>query len=108
MLKMLMLYVKSPLLQAVPEHFFDDVPPPKFMLGARVSWRPLPNQDCGVVTGIEYAPATHLNSWGWRYTVWLDARSPSARWIASDLAWEDDLILLQSDSHKESGEGDQP
>jgi len=41
---------------------------------------------------MEYAPFPDLDGWGWRYTVWLDARSPSARWISSDLAWEDDLV----------------
>ncbi|HEY9697673.1 MAG TPA: hypothetical protein V6D10_10450 [Trichocoleus sp.] len=81
-------------LNSLPADFPHHIPEPKFQLGDRVRWHPLPNEDFGTITGIEYAPADHLNSWGWRYTVWLDAHSPSRNWTMTDIAWEEDLEPL--------------
>ena len=77
-------------LMALPKGFPNNAPPPKFRLGDRVLLIP----DFGTVTGMEYAPAKHLKSWGWRYIILFDLRSPSYGWIGSDLAWEDDLRIL--------------
>jgi len=93
--------------QALPEGFPVDTPSPRFAVGMRASWQPLPSQDFGIITGMEYAPMPDFDGWGWRYTVWLDARSPSAQWIPSDLAWEEDLLLLTSGSPGEAVEATQ-
>lgn len=78
-------------LEHLPEGFPAAVPAPKFQLGDWVRWRPQPTADFGIVTGLHYAPAQHLQGWAWRYTVWLALSSPSQRWIRSDTAWETDL-----------------
>jgi len=82
------------ILVALPGKFPDNVPPPKLKIGDRVRWYPLPTQDFGIITGLEYAPTNRLPSWNWRYVVWLDARSPSYTWVSVDTAWEEDLEVL--------------
>jgi hypothetical protein len=78
----------------LPQDFPTGIPAPKLKLGNRVYWHLASAQDFGVVIGIEYAPAEHLSDWGWCYTIWLDARSPSSGWTQTDTAWEEDLELL--------------
>ncbi|HEY9631405.1 MAG TPA: hypothetical protein V6C84_29285 [Coleofasciculaceae cyanobacterium] len=77
----------------LPNNFPQDLPTPKFKIGDRVCWHPLPAQDFGIITGLEYAPAEHLQGWSWKYVVWLDPQSPSHEWTQQDSAWEDDLTL---------------
>ena len=76
---------------SLPKNFPTEIPEPQFQVGACVCWQPLPSQDFGIVTGLQYAPAEHLQAWHWRYVIWLDADSPSRRWTLSDTAWEEDL-----------------
>ncbi len=71
---------------------------PRFQLGDRVRFVPIPAEDFGIITGLQFAPAEHLQDWAWRYVVWLDDQSPSRAWTCSDLAREDDLQLLASTS----------
>lgn len=78
----------------LPQDFPVTVPPPKFQIGDRVRWQPQPTEDFGTITGLHYAPAQHLESWAWKYTVWLALSSPSQGWISSDSAWEPDLELV--------------
>ncbi|HEY9697117.1 MAG TPA: hypothetical protein V6D10_07640 [Trichocoleus sp.] len=92
-LKMVNLYSKATL-PVLPEHFPNQIAQPKLKIGDRVRWCPLPSEDFGIITGIEYTPAEHRDSWGWRYTVWLDAHSPSRNWTMTDIASEEDLELL--------------
>lgn len=75
-------------------NFPAQTPLPKFQLGDRVRFVPMPAEDHGIITGLQFAPAEHLQGWAWRYIVWLDDQSPSRAWTCSDLAWEDDLQLL--------------
>ena len=77
----------------LPEGFPAAVPLPKFQIGDRVRWQPQPTEDFGTITGLHYAPDHHLQSWAWKYTVWLSLSSPSHGWISSDMAWESDLEL---------------
>ena len=67
---------------------------PKYAIGDRVRFIPMPAEDFGIVTGFQYAPAEHLQDWAWRYTLWIDSQSPSYAWTPSDLAWEADLQRL--------------
>jgi hypothetical protein len=71
---------------------------PQFKIGDQVCWHPFPTSDFGMITGLEFAPAKHLQSWEWRYTIWLDPRSPSYGWIYTDIAWEQDLKLHSTTS----------
>lgn len=88
----------SPTSQALflPNDFPVQTSLPRFRLGDRVCFVPTPAADYGIVVGLQFAPAEHLQGWGWRYTIWLDPQSPSRAWTDSDLAWEADLQLLTS------------
>ena len=78
----------------LPQGFPQAASVPKFHLGDRVRSIPVPAEDSGIITGLQYAPAEHLQDWAWRYTIWLDPQSPSYAWTPSDLAWEADLQRL--------------
>ncbi|MBD2054644.1 hypothetical protein H6F88_01130 [Oculatella sp. FACHB-28] len=77
----------------LPEKFPHSTSAPKFNLGDQVCWHPLPSQDFGTIVGLQYAPASHLKAWSWRYLILLSPASPSRAWVQADLAWEDDLRL---------------
>ncbi|WP_242042140.1 hypothetical protein [Leptolyngbya sp. FACHB-541] len=77
----------------LPEKFPHTTSAPKFNLGDLVCWHPLPSQDFGTIVGLQYAPASHLKAWSWRYLILLSPASPSRAWVQADLAWEDDLRL---------------
>jgi len=90
-------YSSAPLhmrLSDLPKGFPATVPSPKFQIGDYVRWQPQPTEDFGIITGLHYAPAQPLQSWVWKYTVWLAPSSPSQHWIRSDMAWESDLELV--------------
>jgi hypothetical protein len=74
----------------LPRDFPSSISVPKYAIGDRVRFSP----DYGIVTGLQYAPAEHLQDWAWRYTLWLDPQSPRHAWTLSDVAWEADLQLL--------------
>ncbi|HEY9626100.1 MAG TPA: hypothetical protein V6C84_02255 [Coleofasciculaceae cyanobacterium] len=90
-------------IDALPENFPGYTPTPKFQIGDRVCWYPLPAQDFGIITGLEYAPAAHLQSWAWKYIIWLDRHSPSRLWVITDTAWETDLESLAAVTHPQIG-----
>lgn len=82
-------------------NFPQNIPTPAFQVGlSRVRWKQMPDCDWGLVTGMQYLWAEHLNSWQWRYHVVLDASSPSFQWIQSDWGWQDDLELLPADESR--------
>ena len=76
----------------LPKGFPQMSSAPRFQLGDRVRFVPLLAEAYGIIVGLRFAPAEHLQ--GWRYIIWLDLQSPSRVWTSSDLAWEDDLPLL--------------
>lgn len=78
----------------VPKGFPVFIQQPMFQLGDRIRWHPRPTADFGIITGLQYTPAPHLNTWAWKYTIWLDLDSPSHAWTTSDTAWEADLEKL--------------
>ncbi len=89
-------------LDDLPKDFPHHIPTPRFQLGDRVQWQPQPTQDFGTVTGIQYVPAPHLQTWAWKYIIWLDRHSPSRLWILTDTAWETDLEVLPATAHPET------
>ena len=78
----------------LPKGFPQMSSAPRFQLGDRVCFVPLPAEDHGIIIGLQFAPAEHLQDWSWRYTIWLDLQSPSRAWTDSDLVWKTDLQLL--------------
>jgi hypothetical protein len=92
-----------PAWQSLPQGFPDGIGSPRFNIGHHVHWNPLPSRDFGIVTGLEYAPADHLQAWSWRYVVRLDPQSPSSAWVLTDTAWEDDLELLMPEPTEPNG-----
>lgn len=78
----------------LPPDFPSNISTPKFHIGDRVRWQPIPSHDFGVVVGLHYIPAAHLQKWQWQYVVWLDLDSPSRGWIVRETAWEDDLEAM--------------
>jgi len=78
---------------------FPNVETPKFLYGDRLGWISTDDTtDWGVVIGRFYGFATHCCRWCWGYLIWLDPESPSAAWINSDTAWEDDLQPFDMES----------
>lgn len=76
---------------SLPTDFPLTILSPKFKLGDRVQWHPLPTQDSGIVIGIQYLPVPQHQTWAWKYTIWLDTSSSSRSWVNVDTAWEIDL-----------------
>ena len=76
----------------LPKGFPQMSSAPRFQLGDRIRFVPTSAEAYGIIVGLRFAPAEHLQ--GWRYIIWLDLQSPSRVWTSSDLAWEDDLPLL--------------
>lgn len=74
------------------QKFPHEIGQPKFVIGDRICFVPTSAEAYGIIVGLRFAPAEHLQ--GWRYIIWLDLQSPSRVWTSSDLAWEDDLPLL--------------
>lgn len=79
---------------SLPVDFPANLPTPRFQIGDRVRWHPIPAEDFGTIVGLIYAPAPNHSTWHWQYTVWLDADSPSRGWVSSEIAWEPDLELF--------------
>lgn len=94
----------------LPADFPANLPAPRFQIGDRVRWHPIPAEDFGTIVGLTYTPAPNHSTWHWQYTIWLDADSPSRDWVNSEIAWEPDLELLTdrgtptADSIGDSGE----
>lgn len=95
-------------LNALPADFPDHLPAPNFQIGERVQWRPQPTLDFGTITGLQYAPAHHIQTWAWKYIIWLDCHSPSRLWITTDTAWETDLEPLTTGTHPQVTLENQP
>jgi hypothetical protein len=75
---------------------FPHVEPPRFLVGDRLRWVAHgETTDWGVVIGRFYSFAHHHRHWAWCYLIWLDTDSPSATWVRADIAWEEDLELLE-------------
>ena len=78
---------------------FPDVEMPRFLYGDRLCW--ISNgetTDWGIAIGRFYGFAPHCCRWRWCYLIWLDPSSPSAAWVKSDIAWEDDLEPLEAEA----------
>lgn len=77
---------------------------PKFFIGDRVCWRPLPGEhdplEGGCVVGMKYWATAFAElpvlgddaEAGWQYLIYLDQNAPSSAWVKTDWAAESDLI----------------
>ena len=83
---------------ALPSNF-PNVEMPRFLYGDHLRWKSNGNPtDWGIVIGRFYSFAPHQCRWQWCYLIWLDDDSLSSAWIRSDIAWEDDLEPLETES----------
>jgi hypothetical protein len=72
---------------------------PRFLYGNRLRWiAPGETSDGGIAIGRFYSFAPHCRRWRWCYLIWLDPDSPSSAWAKADIAWEDDLEPLESET----------
>lgn len=74
----------------LPDDFPNTAKTPRFLYGDNLCWVGS-DTDWGTVIGRFYSFAPHLCCWTWCYLIWLSKDSPSAAWIAADIAWEEDL-----------------
>lgn len=82
----------------LPTNFSKHLPTPKYSVGDRCRWIPMPETDWGTVMGSVYAP-DHFNSYpksrsAWVYLLLLDIDSPSRQWTETDWVDEEDLELI--------------
>jgi hypothetical protein len=76
----------------LPIDFCDRAKSPRFVYGDKLRWlNSGSNPDWGTVIGRFYSFAPHLYDWTWCYQIWLNEDSPSAAWVSTDIAWEQDL-----------------
>ncbi len=73
---------------SLPKDFPNSATEPRFDFGTIVS---VNSSEWGVVIGRFYNYAAHRCCWMWRYILWLDSTSLSARWVVAATAWEEDL-----------------
>lgn len=79
----------------LPFDFPNTANTPHFLYGDKLRWRSSKNHpDWGIVIGRFYSFAPHRCCWMWCYLIWLSKDSPSAAWIVTDTAWEEDLELI--------------
>ena len=91
------LHLPRPLI-GLPSNF-PDVKRPRFLYGDHLRWKTDGNlTDWGIAIGRFYSFAPHRCCWQWCYLIWLDADSPSSAWVRTDIAWEDDLEPLETES----------
>ncbi len=88
----------------------DDLAPlpvPKFFIGDRVCWSPLPGEEepleGGCIIGMKYStpnysePPVSLEGTNaeWQYLIYLNSTAPSRAWIQTDWAAESDLVFQE-------------
>lgn len=75
---------------------FPNVEIPRFLYGDRLCWLSDGEvTDWGIVIGRFHSFAPHCCCWRWCYLLWLDSNSTSSAWLSADIAWEDDLELME-------------
>jgi hypothetical protein len=75
---------------------FPNVQTPRYLYGDKLRWIPEGDKtDWGIAIGRFYSFAPHHCAWTWCYLIWLDKLSPSAAITVADIAWENDLELLE-------------
>jgi hypothetical protein len=99
-------------LEVLHEEFSQEIQPPSLELpinfvesaipcykdGSSLRWIPSKGGvDWGIAIGRFYAYAPHLYRWSWKYIILLDSHSPSAAWVMTDTAWEEDVELLEQE-----------
>ena|SRR5919199_4985621 len=71
---------------------------PRYKEGSSLRWIPSKGGvDWGIAIGRFYAYAPHLRHWSWKYIILLDSHSPSATWVRTDTAWEEDVESVEQE-----------
>jgi hypothetical protein len=77
---------------------FKESATPCYKDGDRLRWiSSKGGVDWGIAIGRFYAYAPHLCRWSWKYIILLDSHSPSAAWVMTDTAWEEDVEPLEQE-----------
>lgn len=75
---------------------FPNVQTPRYLYGDKLRWISEGDKtDWGVAIGRFYSFAPHHCAWTWCYLIWLDKLSPSSPWTVADIAWENDLVIVE-------------
>ena len=75
---------------------FPNVGTPRYVEGDKLRWiHEGDKTDWGVAIGRFYSFAPHRGDWMWCYLIWLDKLSKSAAITVADIAWEDDLVIVE-------------
>lgn len=73
----------------------SSIPSPYYAIGDRVRLTPVDGAtEWGTLIGYYLCYAAHRCQWVCRYILFLDETSPSAAWIKSTFAWEDEIESL--------------
>lgn len=69
-----------------------NTPPPNYSIGSKVRLTPIDGAtEWGTLIGNYLAYAPRVREWQWKYILFLDKDSPSADWVKTTNAWQDEI-----------------
>ena len=69
-----------------------NTPPPDYSIGSKVRLTPIDGAtEWGTLIGYYLCYAEHHCKWQWKYILFLDFDSPSADWVKTTNAWQDEI-----------------
>ena len=69
-----------------------NTPPPDYSIGSKVRLTPIDGAtEWGTLIGNYLAYAPRVRKWQWKYILFLDFDSPSAAWVKTTFAWQDEI-----------------
>ena len=72
-----------------------NTPPPDYSIGTKVRLIPIDDAtEWGTIIGNYLCYAEHHCKWQWKYILFLDFDSPSADWVKTTFAWQDEIECL--------------
>jgi len=75
-----------------------NTPPPDYSIGTKVRLTPIDGAtEWGTIIGYYLCYAEHHCKWQWKYILFLDFDSPSAAWVKTTFAWQDEIQCLLGD-----------
>ncbi|BAY10857.1 hypothetical protein [Calothrix sp. NIES-2098] len=78
--------------QSVELPQLSDIPAPCYSVGTKVRLTPIDGAaEWGTLIGYYLCYAPHRCRWMYRYILYLESNSPSAAWMKSTFAWEEEI-----------------
>ncbi|MGI2906958.1 hypothetical protein [Tolypothrix sp. VBCCA 56010] len=69
-----------------------NISPPNYSIGSKVRLTPIDGAtEWGTLIGYYLCYASHRCKWQWKYILFLDFDSPSADWVKTTFAWQDEI-----------------